>query len=389
MVEKASYAEFPKDEYLMRLSRVRERMQSSQLDALFLTMYENLVYFAGYRTWLLISKHRPFTLLLTLDRDPVLFLPPLEAGDGMAFSWVEDVRYWPSNGDYISLYADTIKSMGLASARIGSEFGGDTQIGMSLNDWHRFESLLPDVKWVDASWLIWLIRAIKSPREIERMEQSCAILDGSVAACWAALRPGVTQRDLARAVGVSMMGNMADVPNFLIIRTGEDGWYMGNPPSSDKVVKEGDIVSIDIGCIYRDYHSDMIRLASLGEPSRQYREWHAAAVHVAQVVREATRPGITIGDLCEVRRHVTAEFGVPAAWAGIGHAIGLTTHELPRVDPGIEDSEFVLEPGFVFTVEPGLSYDGRICAIEDVVVVTETGHRSLTHAPRELYIASA
>ena len=112
------------------------------------------------------------------------------------------------------------------------------------------------------------------------------------------------------------------------------------------------------------------------------------ALLVARVVRDAVRPGMTIGELAQVRSRVTAEIGAKAKWPGIGHAIGLSTHELPRIGPGL-DEQCVLAPGAVFTVEPGLSYDGRLSVIEDMVVVTDTGAATLTNAQRELFIAPA
>lgn len=390
MIQKASYCEFPLEEYLGRLARIRQQMESARVDALFLTMHDNITYFSGFRTWLRISRHRPFALLIPASRDPVLFVPPIEAGDAEAFSWLSDVRLWPespeSAGDYINLWFETLGEMGLQRARIATELGQDTQVGMCFEDFDKFRACLPNVVWSDAARLIWPVRFIKSALEIERLRQAAMITDASVAACWESLRPGATQRELASVIGATMMAQGADQVSFLIVRTGEDGWYMGNPPSTDRPVKAGEMVHLDIGCVYRDYCSDMMRVASVGEPSPAYRKQHEDALLVAQVVRDAVRPGMTIGDLARVRSKITAEIGAKAKWPGIGHAIGLSTHELPRVGPG-KDECCVLSPGAVFTVEPGLSFDGRLSVVEDMIVVTDTGGATLTNAPRELFVS--
>jgi Xaa-Pro aminopeptidase len=179
----------------------------------------------------------------------------------------------------------------------------------------------------------------------------------------------------------------ADYPAFLVVRSGVEGGFMLNKFATDRIIEAGDLVSLDVGCAYLEYYSDTIRTASVGRPSTQTLAIHDVAMRVNAEVRAAIRPGITIDELDQVRQRAIEQAGVPAAWDGIGHMIGSSVHELPRLGRG---EQTVLEPGMVFSVEPGvLAPDGQLFVVEDIVVVTEMGHRDLTHSRREITVVGA
>lgn len=384
-MHRGMYAGMPVSEFKGRVARAQEAMRKTGIDAMFLSQLENVWYFTGFKTWLKISKHRPFTALVPQDGDPVLIIPPIEEGDGDAFSWVDDLRLWPNYGSgYVDQWADLMREKGLANATIGAEIGADTQMGMSHHDFTNLTSKLPGANFVDCAKMLWSIRCVKSPLEVERIEKACRATDAGIAAVWDALRPGVTERDLARACGVAMMENGADVPAFLIVRSGNDGMKTWNQYATDRVIQDGDLVGLDVGCQHMEYFADMIRIGCAGKPTPEAVKTQAAAARIAQTVRDAIRPGMVIDDLDKVRRDAIRESGYRQAWDGMGHMIGITVHELPRIGPDVHD---ILLPGMVFTIEPGiLAEDGWLFGVEDLVLVTETGARTLCHAERQLVV---
>ncbi len=384
---RGKYAGFPVSEFRDRVTRTQAAMRAEGIDALFLSQLETVWYFTGFKTWLKISKHRPFTALIPHEGDPILILPPIEAGDGDAFAWVPDIRLWPHPASgYVELWADLMREKGYTNATIGGEVGADTQMGMSLEDWQGLAKLTPGNRYVDCAPLLWSVRCIKSPLEVERLELACRANDAAVAAAWAALRPGMTERDLARVIGIAMMENGADVPAFLIVRSGEDGARTWNQYATDRVIEPNDLVGLDVGCQVGEYFSDMIRIGCAGTPTDAAVRAQNAADSIAQQVRDAIRPGMVIEDLDKVRRNAIRESGYTAAFHGMGHMIGTTVHELPRIGPDVQET---LKPGMVFTIEPGITSEtGWLFGVEDLVLVTETGARTLTHAPRHLAIGA-
>jgi len=383
-IPRGKYADFSVTEYRDRVNRAQALMAQKGYDALFFSQPEIVAYFTGYKSWLgKVSKHRSFVTIIAREGDPVLFLPPIERGDGEGFAWVSDLRLW-TDGDYLSTWERGLRDLGLASGTIAAELGPDMQIGMSVNDWEDFRRRFPTATFVDASALLWQVRMIKSPREIEYIGRACQALDRAVETAWSVLRPGMTERELARALGKAMIEHGADYPGFLVVRSGADGGYLLNKLATDRVIEQGDLVSFDVGCVYKDYNSDTIRMASLGKPRAEIVAIHEVAMRVNKVVREAVRPGVTIEALDRVRRDAIQAAGVDPSWDGIGHSIGISTHELPRFGPG---EETPLAPGMVFSVEPGvLGLDGQLFVVEDIVAVTADGRKDLTHSRREIVV---
>lgn len=399
-VERGKYLEFPESEYKSRLNRAKSLMSEKDIDALFTTQIENILYITGYKTGLTVSKNRAFVAIVPMEADPILILPVLEKGDGEGYSWVKDVRCWGGYFgakvvDPIEQYVDTFKELGLRKGTIGVEVGPDTRMGMPINDWERFKGKLPDARFVDGSDIIWKLESIKSPLEVERITKAYEITEKSIEAAWRILKEGISEREILMEIVTTMMKNGADSPGFLVVRSGPEGGVMLNKLATDRRVKKGELVDLDLGAIYRDYYADMIRTACIGQPTEQQRKMHKIAIRVNRECMRVVKPGIKISDIDDVRQKVEREEGLlKNAFAGVGHGIGLTMHELPRIGPGITD---VLRPGMVFTIEPGFTTTiissgpdipqvGTLF-VEDAVLVTDNGYRELTHMDRELFVA--
>jgi Xaa-Pro dipeptidase len=196
---------------------------------------------------------------------------------------------------------------------------------------------------------------------------------------------GIPEREIIANIGKTYLDEGADELGSIIIRSTPEDLYMRNKMPSDRILWEGDVVSCDTGCCYRGYWSDMMRAASIGEPSKEMADGFAAAAKVNTAVREAIRPGMEIDALDQVRAKVIEENNFGTWLPSIGHTIGTTVHELPRIAGGVHE---VLQPGMVFCVEPGVHFPPYVFNIEDVVLVTEEGCDTLSIYPREIYIAN-
>jgi Xaa-Pro aminopeptidase len=143
-------------------------------------------------------------------------------------------------------------------------------------------------------------------------------------------------------------------------------------------MKGGDIVLIDIGVIVEKYHSDMTRMLFYQKPDPELEKLH----HINKSAHDAAlllcRPGTKIGMLDRAARDVMAKHGVEALFVhSLGHGIGLETHEYPRIKWDGEDKDLLLQPGMVFTVEPGLYVPGKGgVRYEDTILITEAGYEN-------------
>jgi Xaa-Pro dipeptidase len=381
MPEKGRYAYFSSEEYKERQQHASQLMDKYELDALIVMGPENLFYLTGYISWLKDDYDRSFLGVLPKGSEPVLLLPRLQLGDAEGFSYIEDIRLWRSNP--VEFYVESIKDLGLDTKRIGLELGFDSHIWMSQMDLEKMKSLLPNVTWKDCAALMFECRRIKSPQEITYLRRASQITDKAVENAWNALRPGMLESELSAIIAKTFAEEGAQELGFIALRSTPDDFMMRNKLVTERELKVGDVISCDMGCVYRMYWSDMMRAASIGKPSPEIAKGFADALVVNTAVREAIRPGMEIDELDGVRAKTVEENGFGEWLPSIGHCIGSSCHESPGIRGGVHE---ILEPGMVFCVEPGVYYPPHVFNIEDVVLVTDDGAESLNNFQRELYI---
>jgi Xaa-Pro aminopeptidase/Xaa-Pro dipeptidase len=222
------------------------------------------------------------------------------------------------------------------------------------------------------------------------MREAARLAGEACAAAWDLLRTAhqsgreISEFDLFRAMTVRAMEQGAMLPSFVNVRTGARQGMMHNKYPTERVIQPGDWVAMDYGFMYKNYNSDVIRVGCFGPPPPGWERYHEIQVELADKIRAAVRPGITVRELCDIKAAECEKHGLDMPWKGIGHCIGLNIHELPRINP---DVELTLKPGVIFTCEPGFSAEGNTFCVEDVVLVTETGHETLSNFSRDLFIA--
>jgi Xaa-Pro aminopeptidase len=247
-------------------------------------------------------------------------------------------------------------------------------------DWQR---LAADIALEPTDSLVGRQRQVKDDAEIERMAAAAVAADAALAEVepilFATVDVPVTEADVRNELEYRMRLHGADDRSYdTIVASGPDHAARPHHEATGRRIVEGDTVIIDVGALVDGYHSDMTRSYVIGEPTGEQREVYALveASHAAGVA--ALRPGISARDLDSVCRDVFAEAG-RLGWYlhGTGHGVGLQIHESPFHS---QVSEEVIIAGNVVTVEPGLYRVGfGGFRIEDLLVVTETGSRPLTH----------
>jgi Xaa-Pro aminopeptidase/Xaa-Pro dipeptidase len=310
-------------------------------------------------------------------------------------SWIEEIRPWGgvkvpgAPNDPIEAFIAGIRELELERGRIGMELGYGQRIGMPQVDVDAFRAALPEGRLVDASDVLWSQRMRKSPREVEAIRQACTATSRAFEVGFAQVREGMTERQLA-GIFLRELASTNYPPGFIMVRSGIEKYRMINVEPFDKPLRRGDLVVVDAGATYRNYWADFMRMACIGEPTSEQRRFFECDLASQSAGVAAIRPGARAKDVFQACQDVIVDYGLSAhaALERIGHGVGLDVHEPPSLARG---SETVIEEGMVLTVEPIFwdQPDGRIgnFALEDVVLVTTTGHEVLSTFPKTLYVA--
>lgn len=229
------------------------------------------------------------------------------------------------------------------------------------------------------------LRMAKDSGEIAALERACAITSQAVDALAGGIRPGDTEIGIARRLE-QLFGELgAEDRSFpTIVASGPNSAMPHHRPNSRAVIP-GDLLVIDSGARVDGYHADMTRTFVVGEPEPWQRDLYALVAEAARAGRAAVRPGVALADLDAAARGVIEAAGHGGHFGhGLGHGTGLDIHEAPMIGPRAVGR---LAAETTITVEPGVYIPGRGgVRIEDSLVVTADGHRSLTTSLRDLRV---
>ncbi len=347
----------------MRIEKLREFMEEKELDGILITQKPNLYYFTGS------SPVLGGYLVVTPD-EATFIVPELEYEEAKETSKVPVEKFKTGKELYERLSSFKLRKLGIEG---GTSFSTIQTLKekASVEDFTAVDDVIRE------------LRIIKTPEELEIIEEACKIADQAMLVALEEIGEGKREREIAAKMEYVMKMNGAEKPAFDTIIA--SGWRSALPHgvASDRRIEHGDLVVIDEGALYRYYHSDITRTVVVGAPSEKQKEIYEIVLEAQKKGVEAARPGITAKELDTTVRNVIAEYGYGDYFIhSTGHGVGLEIHEWPRVS---QQDETVLKPGMVITIEPGIylpKFGG--VRIEDTVVITENGAKRLTKTEREL-----
>ena len=358
-----------------RLTRARAALGHGDdpCEALLVTHLTNVRYLTGFTgsAGLLVLPAEGQAVLVTDGR-----YEEQAAGEIDAAGAPVEVRI----GRTVARQREVVAALVGSTARLGLEADH-----VSWADQRRYAaSWFPGVELVATTGLVERLRATKDDGEVARIEAACAIADAALADVAQRLADGLTEAAFARALDDRMRDLGADDLSFeTIVASGPNGSRPHHSPAG-RTIERGDLVVIDFGALVDGYHSDMTRTIAVGGRAALDDEQRRMVDVVAEAQAAgvaAVGPGVPARAVDEACRAVIDSAGWGDAFVhGTGHGVGLDIHEDPRVS---STAEGALAPGHVVTVEPGVYLPGRGgVRIEDTVVVTAAGGRTLTHAPK-------
>lgn len=240
-----------------------------------------------------------------------------------------------------------------------------------------------DVKLVPVSQLVEKIRLIKDAEEIKTIQYAAHIADQTFEHIIKFIRPGVTEKEVANEIEFYMRKLGANCSSFDIIVASGARSALPHGVASEKVIENGELVTLDYGCYYNGYCSDITRTVAVGHINDELKKIYEIVYEAQKRGVEGIKPGLTGKEADALTRDYIKEQGYGDYFGhSTGHGLGMEVHEGPTLSVR---SNTVLEPGMVVTVEPGIYIAGvGGCRIEDDVFITNSGGQTLTKAPKEL-----
>jgi Xaa-Pro aminopeptidase len=226
---------------------------------------------------------------------------------------------------------------------------------------------------------------VKDEDEIALLRRACEITDGAFAAVLPAIRPGVTEREIAIALDRHMVDLGAEKPSFdTIVASGPNGAIPHHSPG-DRPIETGDLVVMDFGALYDGYHADMTRTVGVGRLSGWQTEIYELVRRAQQAGVDAALPDAERSRVDAAARDLIAAAGHADHFGhGLGHGVGLEIHESPFLGPSADGRLVDRVP---ITSEPGVYLAGRGgVRIEDTLVVRAGGAELLTKTAKELLV---
>ncbi|MCD5088672.1 aminopeptidase P family protein [Enterococcus hirae] len=352
---------------MLRVEKLRKKMQEENLDSFLITSPYNLRY---------LTNFTGTTGLAVITLEKAFFITDFRyteqaAAQAQGFEIIKNV------GPIFEEVADLVQKEGLREL-------GFEETTVSFLEYSVLEEII-DAQLIPISGMIEELREIKDEEEIAIIEKACSIADLAYDHILKMIQPGMTEIEVANQLDFYMRSLGASGVSFETIVASGLRSAMPHGVASKKTIEQGDLITIDFGCYYEGYVSDMTRTFAIGDPGEQLKEIYQIVLEAQLAVLEVAKPGVTGKQLDAVARDYITKHGYGEAFGhSTGHGIGLEIHEGPNVSVRAE-KQFV--PGNIITDEPGIYLPGiGGVRIEDDLLITSDGNRVLTHSPKELII---
>lgn len=350
----------------MKINKLRKVMNQKGLEAVVILSPYNRRYLSGF-------TGTSGSLLITQDKSLL----------------ITDFRYIQQANDQAQDF-EVINQEGPMLGKINELIKEDQykNVGVEthLITYNEYQALNTDaVELSSIEGVIETIRMIKDEFEIKQIQKAADIVDETYEHILKWVKPGMTENEVNNEMEMFMRRKGATCSSFdTIVASG----YRGALPhgvASNKVIEEGDMITLDFGALYEGYVSDVTRTFAIGEPKEEMKKIYNIVLEAQLSALEQIKPGMTGKEADTIARDVIKSYGYGEQFGhSLGHGIGLEVHEGPALS---QKSDIVLEENMCITLEPGIYVDGLGgVRIEDDVLVTKNGLQRFTKSSKDLII---
>jgi len=356
-----------------RIEKARRLMREQGIDALMLTGGTSMVYFTGIQWG---NSERLLAAFIPATGRPFLVTPKFEEERAMEqvalgpMQGTADVYPWEEHEDPYAVIATALRARGLTTATIACEETVRFQFTYGVTN-------LPAVKVVDGTPVTAGCRMVKDAHELALMRHASAVTLKAYEAAWKSLREGMTQDEFGRLV--SQAHSRLGYSGSAGVQVGKFS-ALPHGSATPQVIREGSILLIDGGCKVEGYSSDISRTFVLGRPTQKMKDVFEIEFRAQTAALRAARPGLPCEAVDAAARKVIVDAGYGPDYKyfshRVGHGMGMDGHEWPYL---VRGNTRLLEPGMVFSDEPGIYIPGEFgIRLEDDMVITETGAELFT-----------
>lgn len=287
-------------------------------------------------------------------------------------------RSYITSGDLVEKAAEENLLRGCKQTGFEGEY-------LSFSNYREFKKNFKSQRFVSTSEIVESFASVKNDDEISFIKSAVAITDKVFSEIVKIAKPGISELDISAEISFLHKKYGAEKDSFEpIVVSGPHGSLPHGKPSSKKI-KRGEFLTLDLGCFYKGYCSDLTRTIALGKPSDKARKVYQIVLDAQRRAIDSVRSGMPAKELDNVARSHIASKGYGKYFGhGLGHGIGLRIHEFPRVS---SRSTHTLQSGNVITIEPGIYLPGLFgVRIEDDIVVRNGQCEVLTQSPKTLLV---
>lgn len=352
---------------IKRIEKLRALMKKEVIDAYLVTSPANLRYLTNFTGTAGLA-------FITLEK--AFFITDFRYTE-QAGEQVQAMTIVQQQGDVVGEIIKLMESEGINVLGFEDAF-------MTYAEYSVFEEVI-DAELAPASGLIETLREQKDDGEIAIIEKACTIADEGFEHVLKMIRPGMTEIEVANQLDFFMRSLGATGTSFDTIVASGVRSALPHGVASTKTIEQGDLITLDFGCVYQGYVSDITRTFAIGDPGQQLKDIYQIVLEAQQKVIDVAQAGVTGAQLDAIARDFITEAGYGDAFGhSTGHGIGMEIHEGPNITRFNDEP---LKVGSIITDEPGIYVAGLGgVRIEDDLVILADGNRILTHSPKELII---
>ncbi|MFB5664326.1 M24 family metallopeptidase [Alteribacillus sp. HJP-4] len=381
---------FPKEEYELRLKKVKHHMEKAGLDVLFVSDPANMNYLTGYDGW---SFYVPQMVVVFLEEeDPYWFGRAQDVNGARATSWLAPFQLLSYSDEYV--HARDKHPMDVLAAWMAQHKQTVKRAGVEMEANYfsprALESLKKGCSWLefsDANLLVNLVRIVKSDREITYMKKAGEIAALAMKAGVEASVEGARVCDIAAAISKAQISGTeqfgGDYPAIVPLIPAGELTYAPHVTWTDEKIKAGDPLIIELAGCCRRYHAPLARTVTAGPVKSEVKRLSDAVIEGLENVLFHVKPGLTCEELETIWQRSIARHGF-CKDSRIGYSIGVNYppdwgEHTASLRPG---DRTILEPNMAFHLIPGIWLENMGVEISESFVVTADGCETLSNFPR-------
>lgn len=361
-----------------KLQQLQTYINDQEVDVAYVSDPMTIKYLTGFGS---DPIERVLALLIFPDQDPFLFGPALEVEAIKDTGWPYPVYGYLDHEEPFKMIAAQIRHRVATPKHWAAELGY-----LTVSRLRALEEQFPAASFsFNLTPVVERMRMIKSPAEIERLNEAGKWADFAFQVGFKAVQVGVSEQDVAAELEFALKKHGIREMSFdTLVQAGP---HAAEPhgSTSERKIENNQLVLFDLGTVYEGYISDASRTVGVGDPTAKQREIYQVCLEAQLAAQAAARPGITAAELDQVARQIIDRAGYGEYFIHrLGHGMGMSEHEFPSI---MEGNDLVLQPGMCFSLEPGIYIPGVAgVRIEDCVHVTEDGCLPFTHTSKDFQI---